>query len=110
MRDSSSKLIYHNNGFRIYECPRKKEYGISDIDENDKIYRVELLGRNQPTFDDVGWLVYYLIKNKVLPEARERYKKIILEFIEKAEIDAFKQTFETQYNKQPTLKHYTDLK
>jgi len=81
------KIVYQNNGFIITEHPRKREYENETINENDRIYRIALLGSNQPTIDDCCELVYYLLKNKVYEHKFKEYKSKILYAIERADKD-----------------------
>ena len=82
------KIVYQNNGFIITEHPRVREYFNSEINDNDKIYRIKLLyNTNQPTIQDVGKLVYYLLKNKILENKFQEYKEIILDEINTAEYE-----------------------
>lgn len=83
------KIVYNNNGFSIIELPRKREYGIKEINDNDRIYRIRLLGDNQPTIEDVAKLVYYILKNKILENPFQEYKEIILDAINKADYERY---------------------
>ena len=79
------KIIYQNNGFIITEHPRKRVYGDPVINKKDKIYRIQIIGINQPTIDDCAELVYYLLKNKIYYNKFLGYKDKILNAIKKAE-------------------------
>ena len=79
------KIVYQNNGFIITEHPRKREYSDPIVVKSDKIYRIKLIGTNQPTIEDCAELVYYLLKNKIYYKKFLEYKIIILDAIKKAE-------------------------
>lgn len=83
------KIVYQNNGFIITEHPRKRDYVISEIQMNDRIYRIRLDGINQPTINDCAMLVYFLLKNKILEKPFQKYKEIILDAINKAEYERY---------------------
>ena len=84
------KIVYQNNGFIITEHPRKREYNDGEIDRRDRIYRLKIIGTNQPTIEDCAKLVYYLLKNKVLENPFQEYKEIILDAINQAEQERFR--------------------
>ena len=81
------KIVYQNNGFIITEHPRVREYNDDEINEKDRIYRIQIIGINQPTIDDCAKLVYYLLKNKVKENKFQEYRMKILDVINKAKFD-----------------------
>ena len=81
------KTVYKNNGFIITEHPRKREYDDPLINKKDRIYRIKIIGTNQPTIEDCAELVYYLLKNKIYYKKFVEYKDIILNSIKRAEND-----------------------
>ena len=83
------KIVYQNDGFIITEHPRKREYNDSEINRRDRIYRIKIVGTNQPTIDDCSKLVYYLLKNKIIESKFQEYKEIILDSINKAEYERY---------------------
>jgi len=83
------KIVYQNNGFIITEHPRKREYNNREINEYDRIYRIQITGINQPTIEDCAMLVYYLLKNKILEKPFQDYKEKIYDAINKAEYERF---------------------
>ena len=83
------KIVYQNNGFIITEHPREREYGDSEINRRDRIYRIKIVGTNQPTIEDCAMLVYFLLKNKILENKFYEYKDIIMDAINKAENERY---------------------
>jgi hypothetical protein len=83
------KIVYQNNGFIITEHPRKRDYNIKEINDKDKIYRLKIIGTNQPTIDDICNLVFFILRNKVLDNPFYEYKDKILDAINKAEYERF---------------------
>ena len=79
------KIVYQNNGFVITEHPRIKTYDDELLNENDKVYRIKIIGTNQPTFDDICETLFYLLKNKIYDGAFLQYKGKVLDTILKAE-------------------------
>ena len=81
------KIVYNNNGFQIIECPRLKEYSDSVLNDNDRVYRIRIIGMNQPTFDDICETLFYLLKNKVYDHAFEFYKQKVVDTLGRAADD-----------------------
>ena len=79
------KIVYQNNGFQILEYPRIRNYNIDEINRKDRVYRIRLIGDDQPTIEDCAKLVYYLLKNNVIENKFYEYKDMILDAIYKAE-------------------------
>lgn len=83
------KIVYKNNGFIITEYPRKRDYYNREINKKDRIYRVTIMGTNQPTIDDIANLVFFILRNKVLDKPFYEYKDKILDAINRAEYERF---------------------
>ena len=83
----NGKIVYQNNGFIITEHPRVRQYDVPEINKYDRIYRVKIVGTNQPTIDDVAKLVYYILKNKILENPFQEYKEKIFDAINKADYE-----------------------
>jgi len=83
------KIVYQNRGFIITEHPRKREYGLKEINDKDRIYRLKIVGTNQPTIDDIANLVFFILRNKVLDNPFYEYKDKILDAINRAEYERF---------------------
>ena len=86
------KIVYENNGFVIVECNRMKHYDDPLLQQNDRVYRIRVTGTNQPTFDDICELLYYLLKNKIYYGAFVKYKDMVLNSIKRAENERNKKT------------------
>ena len=84
------EVVYQNNGFVITKHPGVRVYDDEVINEEDRIYRIKLLGTNQPTIDDCCELVYYLLLNKKYEHMFQKYKKKILEAVDKADKDGIR--------------------
>jgi len=83
------KVVYKNGSFWITEHPRQRVYDDERINQNDKIYRIHINNCNQPTIEDAGRLVYYLLVNKIYEHKFQEYKEKILDEINKAERHRF---------------------
>lgn len=81
------KTVYQNNNFWITEHPRKRMYNDAEIDEYDRIYKFHIAGSNQPTVEDIGMLVYYILRNKIIENKFQEYREVIADAIFKAEAD-----------------------
>ena len=90
------RTVYQNNlndfnSLKITEHPRIRNYNDETINNNDRIYRVTIIGEYQPTIEDVCQLVYYLLKNKILDYKYIEYKSMVLSSIKKAEMERVKE-------------------
>ena len=80
------KLIYTNNGFRIYQCPRQRLYPDEIINNEDHIYRIEIIGKHQPTIDDAMEIWYYLLLNKIYDNKFFEYGDKMISTFERARL------------------------
>ena len=81
------KTVYQNKGLIITEHNGVREYPDQLINKYDKIYRIKIVGTNQPTIEDAAALVFFLLRNKIKDTKFEEYKMIILDAINKAKYE-----------------------
>lgn len=86
------RTIYNNKGFEILEYPRYRDYleYPNRLNDEDKRYKIKITGENQPTFEDINKILFYLLSNKVLDGAFIIYKNKILETVDDAEFERIK--------------------
>jgi hypothetical protein len=89
METNFNQLLYinpQNKRFAIYEGPNRREYDNLINREDDRIFYIQLNSGNKYAYftEDIGWAIYYLIKNKQDKNAKFREAKKILDKITEA--------------------------